>query len=212
MRKTAFNMVEIAIVVCLLLTTIVACLPAIFNNTRQAKIVSRWKALFAETKSNFEIFGLNDIESVKKVCSAAMLEEEDEVFKIISPYLNVDTGKDASNLKSYTYKFSNGAQIPMESVYFTRKFAYQDNGNIVGFKWNSCECDDKTACAMALFDMNGKKGPNRIGEDIFGINIYKTGIKAFGSEFSNEELEKDCIKGNGSGASCAEFYLRGGKF
>ena len=36
----AFNMVEIMIVVCLLVTTVILCIPTIFNNSKEAKILS----------------------------------------------------------------------------------------------------------------------------------------------------------------------------
>lgn len=212
MRKKAFNMVEIAIVVSLLGVTILACLPTIFNNTRQAKIISKWKQLYGETKSNFEIFSINDYESVKKICAADVEDKEGEIFKIVGPYLNISTDTDKSSLKSYSYRFSNGAHVPMKSNYFTKRFAYQDSGNIVGFKLLSCDCGETQPCAMAVFDLNGKKGPNRLGHDIFGINIYRNKITAFGAGLSNMDLERECTKGHGSGAVCSEFYLRGGKF
>lgn len=212
MKKSAFNMVEIAVVICLLITTIVACLPAIFNNTREAKIISRWKQLYAETKSNFEIFSINDLQSVEKICTMDIENKDEDIFIILSPYLNVNKERGKEGLKYYNYKFSNGAQIPMQSAYFAKNFYYQDSGSIVGFKWQNCRCSDTKPCATAVFDMNGEKGPNRLGQDVFGINLYKNGIRAFGSDLSNPDLEKECSKGIGSGAVCSEFFLRGGKF
>ena len=65
---------------------------------------------------------------------------------------------------------------------------------------------------MALFDMNGTKAPNRIGKDIFGIYLYRNGIEAFGSKYSNDKLERECNNIHSNGMSCSEYYLRGGKF
>lgn len=207
----AFNMVEIMIVICLLVTTVILCLPIIFNNSKEAKIISCWKRSFAEMQSNFEVFNISDAEEMHKICSSNVQEKEPELFKVISPYLNVDLSQNPNTLKSYRYKFKNGAQVPMQSPLFTKFFAYQENGNIVGFKWLNCHCTPKIPCAAVIFDMNGTKAPNRIGKDIFAIHIYRDRIEAFGSELSNEQLERNC-NAETNGASCSEYYLIGGKF
>lgn len=207
----AFNMVEIVIVVSLLLTTVILCLPVIFNNSKEAKIISGWKRIYSEMHSNFEVYNVSDLNTVDKICRSNILHQEPEIFKVISPYLNVDLSKDPNTLKSYHYRFKNGAQVPMQSQFFTKFFAYQENGNIVGFKWLTCECSETVPCAAVLFDMNGVKKPNRIGKDVFGIYIYKNRIEAYGSEFSNDELQREC-NAHSNGLSCSEYYLRGGKF
>ena len=208
----AFNMVEIMIVVCLLVTTVILCLPTIFNNSKEAKIIASWKRLFWETRTNFEVFNISDAELIQSICNSNVEDKENEIFKIISPYLNVDLSKSTKTLKSYHYKFQNGSQIPMQSNVFTKLFAYQENGNVVGFKWLDCNCSEVKPCASVLFDMNGVAPPNRIGRDIFGIYIYKDRTAAFGSEETDgDNLEKDC-NGHTSGMSCSEYYLRGGKF
>ena len=99
----------------------------------------------------------------------------------------------------------------MQSLAFTRLFAYQENGDIVGFKWIDCNCSATKPCATVLFDMNGIEKPNRIGKDIFGIYLYRNQIEAFGSKLSNRELERDC-NSHSSGMNCSEYFLRGGKF
>lgn len=210
-KLKAFNMVEIMIVVCLLVTTVILCLPTIFNNSKEAKIIAGWKRLYTEAETNFEVFNVSDAELIRSICKSDVEDKEPEIFKIISPYLNVDMSKSTKNLKSYHYRFKNGAQVPMQSAVFTKFFSYQENGNVVGFKWISCDCSEAKPCAAALFDMNGTNPPNRIGKDIFGIYIYKNRIAAFGAEYSNDKLERDC-NGHTNGLSCSEYYLRGGKF
>lgn len=211
MTQKAFNMVEISIVMLLLVITILVCIPAIVNNTKEAKIISGWKKTFTEVDSNFEMFSINDYKTVEEICQSNIEEKETEIFKVLGPYLNVDTSIKPDNLKNYKYKFLNGAQIPKNSKYFTRRFAYQENGNIIAFKLLSCYCTDDEPCAVALMDLNGKKHPNRMGKDVFGINIYKHKVEAFGAEFTNTELAAACRKNN-NGVACSEYYLRGGKF
>lgn len=208
----AFNMVEIMIVICLLITTIILCLPTIFNNSKEAKIISLWKRSYAEMQSNFEVYNVGDHRTVAKICESKIIKnKEPEIFRVISPYLNVDLSKNPNTLKSYHYKFKNGAQVSMQSPVFTKFFAYQENGNIVAFRWLTCNCSEHVPCAIALFDMNGFEKPNRIGKDIFAMKVFKNRIEAFGAELSNDELQRDCTT-HSNGLSCSEYYLRGGKF
>ena len=245
-KLRAFNMVELMIVAGLMLTTVILCIPVIFNNSKEAKIISNWKHIYTEMRSNFEVFSISDAEKVERICSIRNLDtQEKDIFKILSPYLNIDLEKNTNSLKHYHYKFQNGSQVSMQSPVFTRFFSYQENGNIgilmgimqsivkqlrfmyivcpimyeewsdeerniVGFKWLTCECSDEKPCASVLFDMNGTKKPNKIGKDIFGVYIYKNKIATFGSELSNRELAREC--NNSNGLSCSEYYLRGGKF
>lgn len=210
-KKYAFNMVEISIVMLLIVITVLVCIPGIVNSTKEAKIISGWKRVFTEIDSNFELFSINDYENVEKICKTNPANLEEEVFKILGPYLNIDYTQKTNALKSYRYKFLNGAQIPKNSRYNTRLFAYQENGSLLAFKLLSCNCNNDSPCAIALIDLNGKKKPNRIGKDIFGINIYKQKVEAFGAEFTNTELIEEC-KLNKNGTACSEYYLRGGKF
>lgn len=213
MRKLkAFNMVELMIVAGLMLTTVIFCVPVIFNNSKEARIISGWKKIYTEIQSNFEVFEVADKETVNNICLAKTGKERDkEIFKVIKPYISVDEDKNTNNLKFYHYKFKNGAQVPMNSQVFTRLFAYQDNGNIVAFKWLNCNCSETEPCATILFDMNGTKKPNRIGKDIFGIYLYNNRIETFGAELSNKELSRECV-GQTNGLKCSEYYLRGGRF
>lgn len=210
-KLRAFNMVEIMIVVCLLATTVMLCLPIIFNNSKEAKIISGWKRIYAEMESNFEVFSVSDAEVIETICKSNISQKEPEIFKVMSPYLNVDLSKNPKALKSYRYKFKNGAHISGQSVVFTRHFSYQENGNVVGFRWLDCACTDKKPCAAVIFDMNGVSKPNRIGDDVFALYIYRNRIEAFGAEYTNEELKKSCIR-HSNGLNCSEYYLRGGKF
>lgn len=212
MDKKAFSLVEIIIVVALLVTTIILCLPAIFNNTEKAGIVSRWKSTFSEVKSNFEIFTMNDMEKVQLLCKKNRPNMDEEIYKIIQPYLNSHTPINGDKFADYSYKYYNGASVAKNSLYYTNKFGFDEKGTIVGFRWLDCHCDNVKPCAVAIFDLNGRTKPNRLGRDIFGIYIFKNRIEAFGYNLPNKELEQVCNFKKDNGASCSEYYLRGGSF
>ena len=105
-KLNAFNMIEITIVVCLLVTTVILCLPVIFNNSKEARIIAGWKRLYTEAETNFEVFNVGDMERIKSVCSSNIEDKDSEIYKIIAPYLNIDLSKNTKNLK-YRIKIIN---------------------------------------------------------------------------------------------------------
>ena len=63
-----------------------------------------------------------------------------------------------------------------------------------------------------IVDINGSKGPNVFGKDVFyliGSNFEDIGIKPYGYEKTNEEINEECSK-NGTGSYCAEKIKRAG--
>ena len=82
-KLNAFNMVEIMIVVCLLVTTVILCLPIIFNNSKEARIIAGWKRLYTEAETNFEVFNVGDMERIQSVCSSNIEDKDSEIYKIM---------------------------------------------------------------------------------------------------------------------------------
>ena len=68
------------------------------------------------------------------------------------------------------------------------------------------------SAVIMMFDMNGLKGPNTWGKDIYGINIFTDGkITPIGTGWDLEDLKKDCSE-TGTGISCSHYYRIGGEF
>ncbi len=63
-----------------------------------------------------------------------------------------------------------------------------------------------------MFDMNGLKGPNMWGKDIYAINIFVDGkITPIGTGWELEDMKLDCSD-KGTGVSCSYYYRIGGEF
>ena len=62
-----------------------------------------------------------------------------------------------------------------------------------------------------MYDVNGKKGPNVWGKDIFGLNIYNDKFEPIGKNEPINIQKQDCSK-NGTGLFCSNYYLIGGHF
>ena len=68
------------------------------------------------------------------------------------------------------------------------------NNKVVGFKDIKDE-DVFHPVFLMMFDMNGVKGPNVWGKDIFGLNIFIDGnLSPIGSGWSINELKSDLLQ------------------
>ncbi|MFA6988857.1 MAG: prepilin-type N-terminal cleavage/methylation domain-containing protein [Candidatus Gastranaerophilaceae bacterium] len=61
------------------------------------------------------------------------------------------------------------------------------------------------ACSYVIVDINGRKNPNTIGKDIFGLYIFPTRVLPFGSD-DNAPPSTDCTD-SGKGWGCSAKYL-----
>ena len=96
-----------------------------------------------------------------------------------------------------------------------------NNGTLLYFSSLDGNCTNKFGytdyyyCARIDVDVNGFKGPNKIGKDIFGMYIREDGIKPLGIT-GDWTLFSDCIQPpkanwnayNNSGYGCSAQYLQ----
>lgn len=75
----------------------------------------------------------------------------------------------------------------------------------IGIQFPTCT-SPRNRCGSIFVDLNGsKKGPNKLGTDIFDFGIYKDGIKPYDIEIVHINR---CLEGNGQG--CASYILKYG--
>ena len=189
--KKAFTIVEISILAVILI--IVACLvvPFAVDDTRQAAHVVEWRALQDRITHAFDaakIYGDTDND-----------ELEDYIMKSISD-------EAYEKIKPYKIKYMNGR--PASGIgNFQNVYAVGDD-NVIGFRWEPVGIEQK---GTMFYDINGKRGPNRWGKDVYGVNIYQDKVEALCSRKPHKEIIEDCSK-TGTGCCCSYYYLVGGNF
>ena len=189
--KRAFTIIEISILAVILI--IVGCLviPFSIDDTRQASYVLEWRALQDRLTMAFTAAKIHGDTSHEKI--------EEYILKSISD-------DEYKKIPSYKIKYMNGHAATgigsFQNVYEVGE------GNSVGFKWY--EKDSDTSGIM-FYDINGKKGPNRWGKDVFGVNIYSQKSEPLCKNKKHEEIVQDCSK-TGTGCCCSYYYLVGGNF
>lgn len=212
MSKRAFSIIEILIVFFLILLVASIFVPLNIANVKQAERVVKWKNTFEETKYSFEVLkakNQNLFESLK--LNNAM--DSHAAFKMIKPYLNISNHKSTDDyFKDYKYKFLNGRKVKNNSIFYIKDFATLESGVVIGFKLaKNNHMYSNSPVGIMLFDINGLEKPNRIGKDIFFINVYENEIKAVGEGRSTSVLKANCSP-IGTGTFCSKYYLIGGNF
>lgn len=80
------------------------------------------------------------------------------------------------------------------------------DGITMGLKTKSAcpeDVDSQVLCGEVIADLNGRKGPNRIGRDIFYFGIYSNGLfMPLDYDKTKEEINDGCKKG-ADGKTCA---------
>ena len=106
----------------------------------------------------------------------------------------------------------HGVPVKKTSRYYFDEFVRTNNGVLLGFNQNDSEtASEKSPLYYMFVDINAEDKPNRIGQDIFFLSIYKNRVTALGNGKTHARLKTDCSP-IGRGVYCSEYYLLGGSF
>jgi len=97
--------------------------------------------------------------------------------------------------------------------------AILSNGGSIMFALDRTDCElnhgtgtpMEHECGWVHIDVNGFKGPNVLGKDLFALWVTKTGIYPFGMPGDGYELCSKTQSNYASGRGCAKVILAGGK-
>ncbi len=193
--KDGFTLSEVIILFVIFLTVAVLVIPLSVDDAITAKNIAKWKHVqsgFAGipitmmNTSNYKNKGAYTLEDFM----AALIEVHPlkNVTKYKIKYMNGDTPE-----KKYTF----------DEIYNT------DNGATVAFNWlnNSGKKGEDKVDAVIMYDINGKRGPNVWGKDVFGFNLYDNKIEPFGAKEDPMTVEDDCSR-QGTGLYCSFYYIQ----
>ena len=187
-----FTIVEVSILFVIFLIVAFLVAPLSLDDTLQAKNISRWKSV-QQDFTNI-LYSINN-----------MIESDEKSFN--ESVLSVFTQETKNTSKNYKITYLNGA-LPDNKYNFNNLEETFSNAT-VGIKFSQNLADSTKA--LILYDVNGSKGPNIWGKDVFGYNLYDDKIEPFCKRESLSTQKKDCSK-NGTGLCCSNYYLIGGSF
>lgn len=208
--KKHFWKIEYSLTLIILFAFILFLIPISFNS-KTATYISQWNRAYNDIDYMFTAMNAQADSDIVKGLKNAKTNERREFYMIqlVKPYLRLE---EQNNLeKRYVQHFMNGNIVEHTNYYSFDNLYKSSENKIIGIK-DIKNNDINEAGFMMLIDMNGLKGPNTWGKDIYGIDIYSDGrIKAIGYDWDIEKIRKDCSV-KGTGVSCSHFYRIGGEF
>lgn len=190
--KKGFTIVEVSILFVIFLIVAFLVVPLSLDDTMQAKNTSRWRSVQQDFSNIF--YSINTQKEDSSVPFVDALESilDNEIKESIEPYkITFLNGTYPNN----TYRFRDFKLTYSNATIATKIFDTPQN-NLQG---------------ILMYDVNGKKGPNVWGKDVFGLNIYSDKFEPFGKNESISSQKQDCSR-NGTGLFCSNYYLIGGNF
>lgn len=209
MKKSGFTIIEVVIVFLLILGVTFLILPKSLDNTKHAKMISKWSEKYSGIEYMFSVMRVQEEEKLSSELNSASSDEvkKQMVLDTISPFLRI-TSRMPLN---YSQIYMNGMPVMMGDQYYFDVFYKTEANETVGLKWVVPKCVNGSICAIMSLDINGEAEPNTWGYDVYGINMYKDKIEPVGKGIEPTILKNNCSK-RGTGVYCSYYYLIGGKF
>lgn len=213
MKKKAFTLVEISVVLFLVLLTVAIVVPNLVEDNKKLNVISQWKHVYRNIEYVFLAVKAQSNDIDVNTFKLAKNDEQREKFlyDLLNPYFRM---QDSVDVKDYRVKFLNGKDVKPDDIYYITNLHTTSGGNIIGLKWLNVSKTKKifkSPVAILSYDLNGYKKPNKWGYDIFGVNIYVDKLEPIGKTLDENMLKYDCSK-KGKGLSCSYYYyIYGGK-
>ncbi|RAI11970.1 MAG: hypothetical protein DKM23_04275 [Candidatus Melainabacteria bacterium] len=206
MKKQAFTLVEIIVVISIVVLTAIILIPNIIDDNKKLHTISQWKHTYKNIEYVFSAIKAQSTETDKVAIEKTRTNDEREVVlcDLLNPYFRMQSVVDPKTYKTY---FMDGSFVNEKSEYYVKNLHTTNSGMVIGVKWLlvPSQAQNSLPIAMITIDLNGLKKPNKWGHDIFGVNIFVDRIEPFGEEYDEMLMKSDCSK-KGKGISCASYY------
>jgi hypothetical protein len=191
--KNGFTIIEVSILFVIFLIVAFLVAPLSLDDTMQAKNISRWKNVQPDfVNIQYSLYS----------------QAEDSGENFIKSFDTIIKNEIKTSIKPYKISYMNGIvsnkDFGFENFYITYSNA------VLAYKFQDNNKNDSSV-GQLLYDVNGVKGPNTWGKDVFGLNLYKTGFEPFGKNETLSVQKQDCSR-FGKGLTCSNYYLIGGNF
>ena len=192
MFKKGFTIVEVSILFVIFLIVAFLVAPLSLDDTKQAKITSRWRVVQDDFANIFYSVNTHQKDGNIPFDNALQTIIKNEVKQDVPSYKITYLN---GTYPSSTYRFSDYKKTYSDAVMSIKLFE-EPQGD-----WHG----------VLMYDINGKTPPNTWGKDVFGLNIYADRFEPFCRSESVSYQKQDCSR-NGSGLCCSNYYLIGGSF
>ena len=209
MKKIPFNVYGIIATMIIITLILLVVQPFSLVDFEQVQRIAKWKNYYEKLTYLFDLVKLHEGTIVPDSKTAGVIVSEEFMMSYLKPYFNYEYALPTKTLK-YSYRKLNNSGIKRQNQFYFNKFVRMKTGELISIKRNNSEIKFEDSPEYYMFiDINGEKRPNRIGKDIFMINIYKDRISPLGEGKINSKIKISCSP-IGNGLYCADSYLLGG--
>ena len=212
-----FTLAEVLITLSVIGIIASITIPSFVNNERQKTTVTKLKKFYSSITDAYDIIqveeGSNASSWINKYNDNAI------IYKKISEKLNTERqcNQNDKSCASTTVVYKNllgTSDFPHKTMNYGNYRIKLKDGTIITFATVSNNCSAsygttdnlKTVCAESIVDINGDKGPNKLGVDAFHYlitekEIIPSGVKGHTGEYNLENgcnrTEKEWTNGTG---------------
>ena len=199
-KRKGFTLAEILVTLGIIGVIASMTIPNLVQDIQDAQFKTAWKKSFADVSQATKLLSQEYGGSFTGICNTSHACVRDMYLKyfnytktcnhpgIVGNCWNTDGAKGLNGGYAQSPSWFNGAAL------------VNNNGQFYYFEFDPTYCNP--SCYRFLVDVNGLKGPNIAGKDIYWMNIYNGGIaRPYGYGFSS----LSCPSGNG--LDCSARYL-----
>lgn len=205
--KKAFTLSEVLITLGIIGAVAVLTMSILIKNYQVKTTVVKLKKMYSILSEAYAMY-LNEnvpLSSIPLNSSGAVV-----AFKVFEPNLKIlkDCGVSSGKGCIYTGVYKERSGAPRLS-YSQSNFYYKAllvDGSAIWFRGSV----DGYYQINIFYDVNGEKGPNRWGYDLFGFLVNEKEVfplGARGKDLLNQQLDKSCSSSGSSGFGCTAWVL-----
>lgn len=196
--KKAFTLAEVLITLGIIGIVAALTMPALIAKHQEKVTVTRVQKFYSTLSQSFKMAVLEYGEPENWSISPSIfgddgkltqdsLEGADKFTEILIKNMKVISRcKKTESCDEYSVYNLNGNTLL--STDFTGRAVFADGSQINSVWVNSSD----SLIGDISYDVNGKKGPNRVGEDIFFFNVMNNGIIPQGLEGTSRFFDENC--------------------
>ena len=171
-KKLGFTLAEVLITIGIIGVIAAVTLPALNSNVSNAALEKQTQKFYTQLSRAFDLYKVdNEIDSI------TAMDFDPEAF--IKKYFNY-TGQCKEATDCYAPKYMEMATNELMDVqWFDENNTYVlADGTVFSLQYYAPDEEEGGSSYLPInvyFDVNGKKGPNKIGRDLWSVSVYYDG-------------------------------------
>lgn len=182
-KKPSFTLAEVLITLGIVGIVASTTIPTLLNTTNDAELNTAWKKSYSDLiQANSRVL----LENGGTLKSACIDGDNNCLRDLFKPYLNYTKECDANDVtgKCWCTNLKYLDNTDHNTYGSVNAGLALNNGSFILFHWQKSNCDYTafviSRCGDIDVDVNGFKGPNTLGKDIFGVNLLESSVVPWG--------------------------------